>query len=140
MTLYLDVRTNCSDLMVDFIEVQLSNGEVVSLNWDESGIDRDNAGFSARYKGVCFDEEYADGRLDDLREMKIQMVQVYTELGIPVTFQIAEMLFVDAGKELLIKCSKVLYRSAVLLRIALFFMPENKLSRPDLHNRLVLTK
>lgn len=35
--------------------------------------------------------------------MKIQMVQVYTELGIPVTFQIAEMLFVDAGKELLIK-------------------------------------
>lgn len=103
MTLYLDVRTNCSDLMVDFIEVQLSNGEVVSLNWDESGIDRDNAGFSARYKGVCFDEEYADGRLDDLREMKIQTVQVYTELGIPVTFQIAEMLFVDAGKELLIK-------------------------------------
>lgn len=49
--------------MVDVIEVQLSNGEVVSLNWDESGIDRDNAGFSARYKGVCFDEEYADGRL-----------------------------------------------------------------------------
>lgn len=49
MTLYLDARTNCSDLMVDFIEVQLSNGEVVSLNWDESGIDRDNVGFSARY-------------------------------------------------------------------------------------------
>ena len=39
MTLYLDARTNCSDLMVDFIEVQLSNGEVVSLNWDESEID-----------------------------------------------------------------------------------------------------
>ena len=86
MTLYLDARTNCSDLMVDFIEVQLSNGEVVSLNWDESGIDRDNAGFSARYKGLYFDEEYADGRLDDLREMKIQMVQVYTELGIPHLF------------------------------------------------------
>ena len=103
MTLYLDARTNCSDLMVDFIEVQLSNGEVVSLNWDQSGIDRDDAGFSARYKGVYFDEEYADGRLDDLREMKIQMVQVYTELGIPVTFQIDEMLFVDAGEELLIK-------------------------------------
>ena len=57
MTLYLDARTNCSDLMVDFIEVQLSNGEVVSLNWDESGIDRDNVGFSARYKGLYFDEE-----------------------------------------------------------------------------------
>ena len=89
--------------MVDFIEVQLSNGEIVSLNWDQSGIDRDDAGFSARYKGVYFDEEYADGRLDDLREMKIQMVQVYTELGIPVTFQIDEMFFVDAEEELRFK-------------------------------------
>lgn len=92
MTLYLDARTNCSDLMVDFIEVQLSNGEVVSLNWDQSGIDRDDAGFSARYKGVYLGEEHANGRLNNLREMKIQMVQVYTELGIPVTFQIDEML------------------------------------------------
>ena len=103
MTLYLDARTNCSDLMVDFIEVQLSNGEVVSLNWDQSGIDRDDAGFSARYKGVYLGEEHANGRLNDLREMKIQMVQVYTELSIPVTFQIDEMLFVDAEEELRFK-------------------------------------
>lgn len=103
MTLYLDARTNCSDLMVDFIEVQLSNGEVVSLNWDQSGIDRDDAGFSARYKGVYLGEEHANGRLNNLREMKIQMVQVYTELGIPVTFQIDEMFFVDAEEELRFK-------------------------------------
>lgn len=50
MTLYLDARTNCSDLLIDFIEIQLANGEVISLNWDESRICRDDAGFSAQYK------------------------------------------------------------------------------------------
>lgn len=103
MILYLDAKTNCSDLLVDFIEVQLSSGETVSLNWDESGIDRDDTGFSARYKGICFDEEHANGRLSELQGMKIQTVQVYTELGIPVTFQIDEMLFDDGGKELRFK-------------------------------------
>ena len=103
MTLYLKAKTNCSDLMVDFIEIQLANGRIVSLNWDESGIDRNATGFSARYEGVYLGEEHANGRLNDLREMKIQMVQVYTELGIPVTFQIDEMLFVDAEEELRFK-------------------------------------
>lgn len=103
MTLYLKAKTNCSDLMVDFIEIQLANGRIVSLNWDESGIDRNATGFSARYEGVCFNEEYADGRLRAFQRMKIKTIQVYTELGIPVTFQIDEMLFVDAGEELLIK-------------------------------------
>lgn len=100
MILYLSATTNCTDLLIDFIEVQLSDGQVVSLNWDESGIDRENGGFSVRYKGVYFDEEYANGRLDDLRGMKIQTVQVHTELDIPVTFRIDEMVFEDAGEEL----------------------------------------
>lgn len=103
MTLYLDARTNCSDLMVDFIEVQLSNGEVVSLNWDQSGIDRDDAGFSARYKGLYLGEERANGRVNDLRKMKIRKIQAHTELDIPVIFQIDKMLFVDAEEELLFK-------------------------------------
>ena len=101
--LYLVAKTNCSDLFVDFIEIQLTSGKIVSLNWDKSGIDRDDTGFSSRYKGVYFGEEYANGRLDELHGMKIQTVQVYTEMDIPVAFQIAEMLFEDAREELMFK-------------------------------------
>lgn len=103
MILYLDAKTNCSDLFVDFIEVQLASGKIVSLNWDESGIDRDDTGFSARYKGVYFGEEYANGCLDELHGMKIQTVQVYTETDVPVAFQIGEILFDDGRKELRFK-------------------------------------
>lgn len=103
MTLYLDARTNCSDLLIDFIELQLANGEVVSLNWDESRICRDDAGFSAQYKGLYLGEERANGRVNDLRKMKIRKIQAHTELDIPVIFQIDKMLFVDAEEELLFK-------------------------------------
>lgn len=100
MILYLDAKTNCPDLIIDFIEVRLASGNLVSLNWDASGIDREDGGFSTRYKGVCFDEEYANGRIDELQKMKIQTVQVHTELDIPIVFRIEEMLFTDNGKEL----------------------------------------
>lgn len=55
---------------IDYIEVELANGETASLNWDESEIGRTGNGFSARYKGVCFGEAYANGRLDQLQDMK----------------------------------------------------------------------
>ena len=103
MILYLTATTNCTDLLIDFIEVQLSSGKVVYLNWDESGICRDDNGFNTRYKGVCFGEEYANGRLNELRGMKIQTVKLYSELDIPITFRIDEMIFEDAGEELIFK-------------------------------------
>lgn len=52
MILYLDAKTNIKDISVEFIDVKLNNGEVVPLSWDESCIDRDDDGFSAKYKGV----------------------------------------------------------------------------------------
>ena len=58
MILYLEAETDISDLVIDFIEVRLRSGKVVSLTWDESGIERekDNS-YYAVYGGVYFDEE-----------------------------------------------------------------------------------
>lgn len=50
MILYLDARTTIKDLIIDYIEVELANGETTSLNWDESEIGRTGNGFSARTK------------------------------------------------------------------------------------------
>lgn len=52
MTLILQGTTKTKDLIIDYIEVQLSSGKTVSLNWDESGIDRTPEGFDAKYKGI----------------------------------------------------------------------------------------
>ena len=79
MILYLNAKTNISDVYVDFIEVKLNNGKVVSLNWDESDIDRKDGKFEARYKGVYFDEDYANGKLDLLNGMTIEHVELYYE-------------------------------------------------------------
>lgn len=101
MTLYLKAHTNLSDLMIDFIEVQLANGQTVVLNWDESESSYSDGEVNARYKGVYFDEEYANGKLDDLQQMKVIHVELYSESNEKAVFQIEEMLFEDAGKELL---------------------------------------
>jgi len=79
MRLYLTAKTSITDLFIDYIQVKLKSGEEVSLNWDYSDIERTSSGFSARYKGVYFDEEYANGRIEELRNMKITVVGVYYE-------------------------------------------------------------
>lgn len=71
MILYLQATTNVQDLVIDYIEVKLKSGKTASLNWDESGINRSETGFDARYKGVYFDEEYANGKISELDGMKI---------------------------------------------------------------------
>lgn len=71
LTLYLEAKTSIPDLFIDYIEVRLTSGESASLNWDESEIYRNPDGFGAKYKGVYFGEEPANGRLDELRSMVI---------------------------------------------------------------------
>ena len=41
MILYLKAKTNLSDLSIDFIEVKLKSGKIVSLNWDETEYDNE---------------------------------------------------------------------------------------------------
>lgn len=80
MELFLKAKTDIDDLIIDYIEVQLKTGKTVSLNWDESSIERSSSGeFKAHYFGVCFDEESADGKLDMLDGMKVVSVATYSE-------------------------------------------------------------
>ena len=93
MTLILQGTTKTKDLIIDYIEVQLSSGKTVSLNWDESGIDRTPEGFDAKYKGVYFDEKYANGRLDELRGMQVVDLGLYSESESTASLIIDEMVF-----------------------------------------------
>lgn len=52
MVLYLKAESDIPDLMIDFIEVKLKSGQIISLTWDESEFDREDGQFEARYKGV----------------------------------------------------------------------------------------
>ena len=93
LTLYLEATTTIPDLFIDYIEVRLASGESASLNWDESEIYRNPDGFGAKYKGVYFGEEPANGRLDELRDMVITDIGLYSDT-------ISEMEFVDNGRSL----------------------------------------
>ena len=56
MRLYLTAKTAMRDLVIDYIEVNLKNGKTISLTWDESEFGIEDGLFTARYKGVYFDE------------------------------------------------------------------------------------
>ena len=103
MILYVDATTNCPDVVIDFIEVRLQSGAIVSLNWDESGIDRSETGFSAVYKGVYFGEEYANGKLDQLESMKVEAIALYSETKKPIDISLDEMTFEDQDRSLLFR-------------------------------------
>ena len=95
MKMYLTVETTIQDVFIDFIEVRLNTGEVVSLNWDESEIAREETKFLGTYKGVCFGEEYANGRINELKDMVVVHVEVYTESKNPEDVKIVRMEFND---------------------------------------------
>lgn len=100
MTLYLEGKTTVTDLFIDYIEVRLASGESAFLNWDESEIYRNPDGFCARYKGVYFGEEPANGRLDELRDMVVTDVELYSDTIPEPKIFISEMEFVDNGRSL----------------------------------------
>lgn len=99
MILYVTARAGLPDLTVDFIEVRLATGEIVSLTWDESEYGWDGDVFTARYKGVCFGENYANGRVEELHGMEIAQIGVYTEYGEAdkTEIEITTMEFEDGG-------------------------------------------
>ncbi len=113
MILYLTANTSIPDLYIDYIEVRLASGEEVSLNWDESDISRSPSGFSARYKGVYFGEEYADGKLEQLRNMKIVDIGIYYESEHDPDITIEIMEFVEAGKRKIFNPPKLIKEGCV---------------------------
>ena len=99
MILYLTASTDLDDLSIEYINVKLVTGETVSQSWDESDIEWSDDGFDARYKGVYFDEEYANGKLSSLREMQIETIGFYTDSEDDSELVITDMVFEDAGEQ-----------------------------------------
>lgn len=79
MTLYVTAVTPVSDLVIDYIEVRLKSGATVSLNWDESYVERCGDIIRAHYIGVSFNEEFAAGRLKELEGMQVEEVGMYSD-------------------------------------------------------------
>lgn len=115
MTLYLEAKTSIPDLFIDYIEVRLTSGESASLNWDESEIYRNPDGFGAKYKGVYFGEEPANGRLDELRSMVITDIGLYSDTISEPQITISEMEFVDNGRSLEFSPPKTAFRRTAML-------------------------
>ena len=99
MKLYLSINTDIEDLEIDYIEVKLVTGETVMVEWDESDIAREDNGFDARYKGVYFDEEYANGKLSSLHEMQIEYINFHTESDNNSDIVITDMTFEDEEEQ-----------------------------------------
>jgi len=76
----------------------LVTGEIMTVNWDESDIAREDNGFDARYKGVYFDEEYANGKLSSLHGMQIEYMSLDTESDSDSDIVITDMTFEDEGE------------------------------------------
>lgn len=100
MILYLKAESDIPDLVVDFIEVKLKSGQIISLTWDESEFDREDGQFKARYKGVYFDDKYGNGRLPELEGMEVQHIELYSEHGDLSSFKLQELSFHDGEESL----------------------------------------
>ena len=98
MKLYLSADTDIEDVEIYYIEVKLATDETVTVDWDESDIAWEDNGFNARYKGVYFDEEYADGKLSSLHGMQIEYINLYTESDSDSDIVITDMTFEDEGE------------------------------------------
>lgn len=95
MRLYLTAKTAMKDLVIDYIEVNLKNGKTISLTWDESEFGIEDCLFTARYKGVYFDEVYGNGLINELRDMQIAEIGVYSENNEPVTLAVVHVTVED---------------------------------------------
>lgn len=93
--LYIEAETDIPDLVIEFIEVKLKSGQIISLTWDESEFDIEDGYLDARCKGVYFDDEYANGRLSELKGMKIQHIELYSECDDVNSFKLRELSFLD---------------------------------------------
>ena len=103
MVLCVNAKTKIKDLVIEYIEVVLKNGEFVNLNWDYSEIERTPDGFVAFYRGLCFGEEHARNCLDKLKELSVACVGLYSEEPGPWDIGIDTLDFDDNGNMLVIE-------------------------------------
>ena len=101
MRLYLSAKTKMSDLTIDYIEVQTKAGKNITLTWDESDYGTRDGVFSARYKGVSFDDTYGNGKIADLNGMQITEIGIYNDNDEPVSLEVTNVTIED-GAEILV--------------------------------------
>ena len=95
MRLYLTAKTAMKDLVIDYIEVRLADGQTITLTWDESEFGIEDGVFTARYKGVSFNDDYGNGRYKELIGMQITEVGVYSDNDEPVTIAVTHLTVED---------------------------------------------
>ena len=95
MRLYLEAKTAMKDLVIEYIEVRLANGKTITLTWDESEFGIEDGVFTARYKGVSFDDVYGNGRYKELIGIQITEIGVYSEYDEPVTIAVTHLTVED---------------------------------------------
>ena len=100
MEITIKGSASVKDLIIDFIEVELKSGQTVSLNWDYSNVDRNDNQFEARYSGIYFGEKSADDRIDDMEDLIINTVGMYSESSETADLEIKEMIVEEDGKVL----------------------------------------
>lgn len=79
MIAYVKAITKSADACIDAIVLRKSNGDETILTWDESMVSRTDYGFEARYKGVYFDEVYANGKPEEVENATLSDVICYTD-------------------------------------------------------------
>ncbi len=95
MRLYLTAKTAMKNLVIDYIEVRLDDGKTITLTWDESEFGIEDGVFTARYKGVSFNDDYGNGRYKELIGMQITEVGVYSDNDEPVTIAVTHLTVED---------------------------------------------
>ena len=100
MRLYLTAKTAMKDLVIEYIEVRLLNGKTITLTWDESEFGINDGVFTARYKGVYFDEVYGNGLYKELFGMQITEIGIYSENDEPITIAVTHLTIEDDSESL----------------------------------------
>ena len=112
MILSLKAKTNLPEAYVDYIAVRTASGKQFSLNWDSSEVIH-GPEYEACYKGVYFDEEYANDRCEELKGFVIEEIQVYSEAEYsPDDYFKIESIIVEDGEVIEeYDCSQMSYKT-----------------------------
>lgn len=94
MKLYVVAKTSIKDLVIDFIEIVNEKGQTISLNWEESSVERVKDGFESCYEHVVSGEDEIFN-IDDLLEMRVVGIGLYSDTKKILDIDIKEMGFVD---------------------------------------------
>ena len=86
--------------VIEFIEIRLKDGRVLTLNWDES----ENGEYDRYYKGIHFAETDEKPTIEILKGLKVTNVGLYSEHGEKIFITIDRMDFFDESGSISFVC------------------------------------